>query len=178
MGRSTASTSVRRVHRGSLTAILATALVVLGVAVTAPRTSAAAAAVPLSTGSNAYGQLGAPGVSSRTKPGPVSVPGAVMIASGRDHAYAIDESGALWAWGLNDKGQKDKAVAIIEKYLQAFPEMNFPYDWNTMQMLNVMIQAGGYEKAKPHLERPANETPPPPAFTNGLRPSSALRASA
>lgn len=65
----------------------------------------AAGSVPLSTGSNAFGQLGSPGVTSRSTPGPVSVPGTVAIASGRDTAYALDETGAVWAWGLNDKGQ-------------------------------------------------------------------------
>ncbi len=59
---------------------------------------------------------------------------------------------------LTDKGQNDKAIALVEKYLEAFPHFNFPYDWNTMQMLNVMVQAGGYDKAKPHLDILAKET--------------------
>lgn len=71
---------------------------------------------------------------------------------------------------LNDKGEKEKAVALIEKYLQSFPDFNFPYDWNTMQMLNVMIQAGGYEKAKPHLEKLAKETYQQLAFFQSLDP--------
>lgn len=56
-----------------------------------------------------------------------------------------------------DKGQKEKAAKLMEKYLSAFPHYNFPYDWNTMQMLNVMIAAGAYDKAKPHLETLAEE---------------------
>ncbi len=59
---------------------------------------------------------------------------------------------------LNDKGQKERAVTLVEKYLQSFPHFNFPYDWNTMQLLNVMVQAGGYEKAKPHLDILAKST--------------------
>ncbi len=58
---------------------------------------------------------------------------------------------------LNSSGEKEKAVQLIEKYLSSFPHFNFPYDWNTMQMLNVMIEAGAYDKAKPHLEVLANE---------------------
>jgi len=72
---------------------------------------------------------------------------------------------------LADKGEKEKAINMIEKYLQSFPHMNFPYDWNTMQMLNVMIAAGGYEKAKPHLQILANETKQQLTFLTGLDPS-------
>ncbi len=71
---------------------------------------------------------------------------------------------------LAEKGEKEKAVNLIEKYLQSFPHYNFPYDWNTMQMLNVMVQAGGYEKAKPHLQTLANETKQQLTFLNGLDP--------
>ena len=69
---------------------------------------------------------------------------------------------------LNDTGQKDKAIQMIEKYLAVFPNFNFPYDWNTMQMLNVMVEAGGYEKAKPHLEMLAKETLDYLVFFNSL----------
>ncbi len=71
---------------------------------------------------------------------------------------------------LADKGEKDKAIAMIEKYLAAFPHYNFPYDWNTMQMLNVMLAAGGYEKAKPHLLTLAKETKQQLTFLTGLDP--------
>ncbi len=50
------------------------------------------------------------------------------------------------------KGEKEKAVAMCEKYLSAFPDMNFPYDYRTMSVLRVMAGAGAYEKAKPHLK--------------------------
>ncbi len=59
---------------------------------------------------------------------------------------------------LVNKGQNDKAIELVEKYLASFPHYNFPYDWNTMQLLSVMIQAGGYEQAKPHLETLAAST--------------------
>lgn len=72
---------------------------------------------------------------------------------------------------MNDKGEKDKAVELIEKYLAAFPHFNFPYDWNTMQMLNVMINAGAYDKAKPHLETLAEETRQHLKFYNSIDPS-------
>jgi hypothetical protein len=70
-----------------------------------------------------------------------------------------------------DRGDKEKAIALIEKYLASFPHENFQYDWNTMQMLNVMIAAGGYEKAKPHLLTLANEAKQQLTFLNSLSPS-------
>ena len=69
---------------------------------------------------------------------------------------------------LNREGKKDKAVQLLEKYLASFPHFNFSYDWNTMQILSVMIEAGGYEKAKPHLETLANETLQHLEFYNSL----------
>lgn len=59
---------------------------------------------------------------------------------------------------LVDQGENQKAITLIETYLSKFPHFNFAYDWNTMQMLNTMIQAGGYQSAKPHLEILAEET--------------------
>ena len=72
------------------------------------------------------------------------------------------------AKALNREGKKDKAVKLIEKYLEAFPNFNFPYDWNTMQMLNIMVEAGGYQKAKPHLEILAGNTLQMLQFLNSL----------
>lgn len=56
------------------------------------------------------------------------------------------------------KGDTERAIAMVEKYLEAFPHMNFPYDYNTMFFLDVMVQAGAYEKAKPHLDILAAQT--------------------
>jgi hypothetical protein len=58
---------------------------------------------------------------------------------------------------MNQAGEKDKAIALIEKYLSVFPHYNFPYDWNTMQLLNTLIDAGAYDKAKPHMDTLAKE---------------------
>ncbi|MEL6922620.1 MAG: DUF2723 domain-containing protein, partial [Bacteroidota bacterium] len=56
------------------------------------------------------------------------------------------------------RGKQDKAVALMEKYFEVFPSMNFTYDYRTFQMLALMIQAGGYDKAKPHIKELALET--------------------
>ncbi|GJM35814.1 MAG: membrane protein [Saprospiraceae bacterium] len=50
------------------------------------------------------------------------------------------------------KNEKDKAIQLIDKYFEAFPDMNFTYDYRTWYMLGVYLQAGAYEKAKPHME--------------------------
>jgi alpha-tubulin suppressor-like RCC1 family protein len=60
-----------------------------------------------SWGSNTSGQLGNNTTTMvRT---PVSVAGAVKtfsrITAGSDHSYAIDKSGRIWSWGLNNFGQ-------------------------------------------------------------------------
>ncbi len=62
------------------------------------------------------------------------------------------------AMDLLAKGEEDKAVELVDKYFEAFPHMNFPYDYKVMYMVQVYIQAGQYEKAKPHLQTLANET--------------------
>ena len=64
----------------------------------------AAGATPLSTGLNADGQLGNGTVNQRLTPGATSLANIVQIASGREHAYALDDQGRVWAWGDNSKG--------------------------------------------------------------------------
>lgn len=56
------------------------------------------------------------------------------------------------------EGKNDQAIEIIQSYFSAFPHMNFTFDRYTMFLLQTMIQAGGYEQAKPYIETLANET--------------------
>jgi hypothetical protein len=55
-------------------------------------------------------------------------------------------------------GDTTRAAELSLKYLEAFPHMNFPYDFKTMRFLDVLVQAGAYDKAKPHFETLAEET--------------------
>ena len=66
------------------------------------------------------------------------------------------------------QGNMEKAVDLAEKYLEVFPHMNFPYDYRTMRLLDVMVVAGAYEKAKPHLDILAEETLAHLRFYNSL----------
>ncbi len=56
------------------------------------------------------------------------------------------------------EGKKDKAIALTDKYFQAFPGKNFPYDYRSYYMLDVYVQADAYKKAKPIMEVLAKNT--------------------
>lgn len=55
-------------------------------------------------------------------------------------------------------GDSTRAADLSLKYLESFPHMNFPYDFKTMRFLDILVEAGAYEKAKPHMETLAEET--------------------
>ena len=67
--------------------------------------------------------------------------------------------------------KKDMAITMVDRYFEAFPAMNFTYDYRTMYMLAVYIQAGEYAKAKPHLEILVEELADKLAFYNSIDPS-------
>ncbi|HHB79014.1 MAG TPA: DUF2723 domain-containing protein [Saprospiraceae bacterium] len=74
-----------------------------------------------------------------------------------DHSYgaAIQSQREVILRAAQDfvaKGKKDKAIELLDLYFKGFPDMNFEYDYNTMRMLNVYLQADGYEKAKPYFK--------------------------
>ena len=72
---------------------------------------------------------------------------------------------------LLDSGDKTRAIELMDKYFEAFPHMNFPYDSRTMMMINVYLQAGAYDKAKPHLEILAREMADYLNFYSSLDPA-------
>ncbi len=74
------------------------------------------------------------------------------------------------ALSLLEKGKNNEAIALMDKYFEAFPHMNFPYDYTTYQMLTVYVQAGAYEKAKPHMEILAGELFQQLSFFDSLDP--------
>jgi len=52
-----------------------------------------------------------------------------------------------------DAGDKKRAREMGMKYLESFPNNNFPYDYRTMRILNLLINAGGSDLVKPHLKQ-------------------------
>ncbi len=69
------------------------------------------------------------------------------------------------------EGEHEKAVSLIDKYFEAFPHMNFPYDYRAYYMISVYLEADAYDKAKPHMEILANETADYLRFYNSISPN-------
>lgn len=65
---------------------------------------------------------------------------------------------------LVSQGDSTRAVQMVDTYLQAFPNMNFPYDYNTVLLIGVYVQAKEYDKAKEHLRILAKNTEADLAF--------------
>lgn len=62
------------------------------------------------------------------------------------------------AFALLAEGKKEESMQLVDQYFEAFPNMNFPYDYRTLTMLDVYFQAGEYERAKPYMEVLAQNT--------------------
>ncbi len=56
-----------------------------------------------------------------------------------------------------DQGDTQRAEQLLDKYFEAFPHMNFPYDNSTMLYINDYVRLGKMDKAKTHLTILANE---------------------
>jgi hypothetical protein len=48
-------------------------------------------------------------------------------------------------------GDKERLVALTDRFFESFPNMNFPYDARTLIHINFYMQAGAKEKAMEHL---------------------------
>lgn len=53
---------------------------------------------------------------------------------------------------------KKRAAEMANKYFEAFPNMNFPYDSGIMPFINILIEVKDFESAKKHLRILAEET--------------------
>lgn len=56
------------------------------------------------------------------------------------------------------KDDKKKANEMANKYFEAFPNMNFPYDSGIMPFINILISGKDFESAKKHIKILAEET--------------------
>ncbi|HKK78217.1 MAG TPA: DUF2723 domain-containing protein [Phaeodactylibacter sp.] len=74
------------------------------------------------------------------------------------------------ALAMLGKGETEKALNLIDKYFEVFPDMNFPYDYRAFYMIDVYLRAEAFERAKPHLEILAERTVDELEFYNSLDP--------
>ena len=58
---------------------------------------------------------------------------------------------------LMKKGDKKKAGELAQKFFEAFPHMNFPFDEQVINLMNVLANSGDLENAKIHMRTLANE---------------------
>ncbi len=62
------------------------------------------------------------------------------------------------AQNMVEEGNKQKAVELVDKYFEAFPHFNFPYDYNTLFFVRIYMAADAYkDHAKPQMKILANE---------------------
>ena len=69
------------------------------------------------------------------------------------------------------KGENAKAIELTDKYFEAFPNMNFTYNYNAVYFIQSYISAGEKEKAKKHALILAKETAEYLNFYQSLDPS-------
>ncbi len=69
------------------------------------------------------------------------------------------------------RGERERAIELADKYFEGFPHMNFPYDYRAFTMIQVYLQAGDYERAKPHLEILAGEVADQLEFFESIDPN-------
>lgn len=57
------------------------------------------------------------------------------------------------AQDMTEKGQKDRAIQMLDKSFEAFPNINFPFGIETTYALETYDRAGGYEHSKPIINQ-------------------------
>ena len=67
-------------------------------------------------------------------------------------------------------GRNEDALKIADQYFASFPNFNFPYGYQTNYMLTIYIQAGAYDKAKPHMDILAENLADKLRFLGTLKP--------
>jgi Protein of unknown function (DUF2723) len=55
------------------------------------------------------------------------------------------------ALDMAKKGDTVRAVKLLDKNFEAFPNFNFPYNAQTMYFIDAYVQAGAYESSKKHI---------------------------
>lgn len=58
----------------------------------------------------------------------------------------------------NQVGDTQKVGEVLDRYFEAFPHMNFPYDYNALMLISEYYRAGLTEQAKEHVRILAQES--------------------
>ncbi len=69
------------------------------------------------------------------------------------------------------RGDTQKAIDLADKYFEAFPAMNFEYDYQTFAMIDIYVRAEAYDKAKPHMRLLADHLVDRLEFYDSLSPN-------
>ena len=69
------------------------------------------------------------------------------------------------------ENRNQRAVDLMDKYFEAFPHMNFPFDQTTMVFFSMYAQAEAFDKAKEHIKTLAREQVDYMEFYNSLDPA-------
>ncbi|MEL6274593.1 MAG: DUF2723 domain-containing protein, partial [Bacteroidota bacterium] len=62
------------------------------------------------------------------------------------------------AMAMLAEGKREQALEMVDKYFASFPDMNFPFYYQTLLMLQVYWQTRDYERAAPIMEQLAKNT--------------------
>ncbi|GAB4496927.1 MAG: DUF2723 domain-containing protein [Saprospiraceae bacterium] len=68
------------------------------------------------------------------------------------------------------EGKKDKAIALVDKYFEVFPQYNFPYDQFAAFLADVYLRAGANEKASAKIREIAQTMAEQLRFYQSLSP--------
>lgn len=74
------------------------------------------------------------------------------------------------ALGLLEQGDKKRSLELVDLYFSKFPDFNFRYNYRTHFLIDVYLKAGEYKKAKPVIEKLAENIRQDLLFYSGLEP--------
>jgi len=71
---------------------------------------------------------------------------------------------------LLNQGDKKRSLELVDLYFSKFPDFNFRYNYRTHFLIDVYLKAGEYKRAKPVIEKLAENIRQDLLFYSGLEP--------
>jgi glycyl-tRNA synthetase beta subunit len=75
---------------------------------------------------------------------------------------------------LIEQGDNERAMNMADKCLEAYPNMNFPFDQQTIPLIRTYAQTGNFERGKKHILTLATEFADRMNFYNSLSKADAI----